>query len=159
MNFEECFDKVFEEIDFLEQKKGNKFAVSPQTAKILTLAWNIERVRENKLDELVFIENNNIVKIKDMKDLFKKLEKEREEARKRAESQEQVELNINEVLDKWMEEKKVKIEKEIEIDAYEKLLKKAEKDTGIEIEDDDFSDWLEGKGSSILLENKNDPEE
>ena len=56
MKFNDAFEKA---IEAKEKSEGADTGVSPQTAKILALIWSMIAISKNKLDDLVYIDENN----------------------------------------------------------------------------------------------------
>lgn len=64
MKFEEAFNAAFDVARREAEKKGQVFAVSPRTAKMLAFMWNMLAVAQNNLDNLcVIADDNSIVDI------------------------------------------------------------------------------------------------
>ena len=74
--FEECFDKAFDAERERYEKQGlGRFAVKPDTAKILTFFWNILACGDGKFDDLVHLDKSNNIISQPVK---KEKEKEKE---------------------------------------------------------------------------------
>jgi len=125
MRFEEAMSRVIKKVE----KRGQ--GISPHTAQILALAWDLIREafsedneNKNKLDNFVFIDNNsNIIEL-DENDFVVEQEVEQ--------------VDISEVLNNWIGETGVKDGEEIS-----NLYKRAKEEIGIDISEEDFTKWLE----------------
>jgi hypothetical protein len=64
MHFEKAFDLAFEKESERMAQSGEKFAVSPATAKTLAFLWNMLALSDGTFDDIVYIDSkNNIVSI------------------------------------------------------------------------------------------------
>ena len=59
MRFSESFDLAFEKEKERSAARGERFAVSPATAKTLAFLWNMIALGDGSFDDIVYLDKNN----------------------------------------------------------------------------------------------------